>query len=61
LLRWYQEGLDVGSRLLHLATFLGHVDATSTAVYLTMTAELLSEANRRYSRFVGPALREALA
>jgi integrase len=61
LLRWYRSGIDAGSRLLHLATFLGHVDVTSTSVYLTMTTELLDEANRRFHRFVEPSIRGALS
>ena len=48
LLRWYRQGIDPSARLLHLSTFLGHVDPASTAVYLTVTAELLQEANRRF-------------
>jgi site-specific recombinase XerD len=32
LLRWYREGIDPNRRLIHLSTFLGHVDPTSTAV-----------------------------
>jgi integrase len=55
LLRWYRTGVDPAGRLLHLATFLGHVDPSSTAVSLTMTPELLPEANRRFERFVAPA------
>lgn len=51
LLRWYRTGVDPGAGLLRLATFLGHVDVTSTAVYLTITAELFREANRRYETF----------
>jgi len=51
LLRWYREGINPADRLLHLSTFLGHVDPTSTAVYLTVTAELLQEANQRFARF----------
>ena len=47
LLRWYREGLDPATRLHHLATFMGHVDPTSTAVYLTVTPALLAQANRR--------------
>ncbi len=61
LLRWYRAGLNANDMLLHLATFLGHVDAMSTAVYLTMTPELLNEANGRFARLLGPSLREALA
>jgi integrase len=48
LLRWYREGIDPNSRLMHLATFLGHVNADSTAVYLPITEELLHEADQRF-------------
>jgi site-specific recombinase XerD len=48
LLRWYREGIDPNRRLMHLATFLGHTDPNSTAVYLTITEELLREADRRF-------------
>jgi integrase len=48
LLRWYREGIDPNARLMHLATFLGHVDPNSTAVYLPITEELLCEADRRF-------------
>jgi len=51
LLRWYRTGLDPQARLLHLSTFLGHVDPTSTAVYLTVTPSLLTEASRRFARY----------
>lgn len=51
LLRWYQEGLAPATRLNHLSTFLGHVNPTSTAVYLTITSELFQEANRRFEAF----------
>jgi integrase len=54
LLRWYRDGSDPGSRLLHLSTFLGHVDPASTAVYLTITADLLQAAGDRFARFVAP-------
>lgn len=50
LLRWYRSGIDPARRLFHLATFLGHVNPSSTAVYLTITPELLQEANRRFER-----------
>lgn len=58
LTRWYREGLDPQSRLLALATFLGHVDINSTAVYLTATPTLLNEARRRFEAFAAPTLRE---
>jgi site-specific recombinase XerD len=51
LLRWYRQGIDPNRRLIHLSTFLGHVDPNSTAVYLTITEELLREADRRFRAF----------
>ena len=51
LLRWYQEGLDPARRLLHLSTFMGHLQPESTAVYLTITEALLSEAGTRFERY----------
>jgi len=55
LLRWYREGLDPSNRLHQLSTFMGHVAPSSTAVYLTITPELLSEANRRFEAFAESA------
>jgi site-specific recombinase XerD len=57
LLRWYREGVDPATRLFRLSTFLGHVNPTSTAVYLTITSELLAAANRRFEGFAAPALK----
>jgi integrase len=59
LLRWYRDGADVQSRLPALATFLGHVNPKSTEVYLTITAELLWEANARFHRHFGSLFDEA--
>jgi integrase len=53
LLRWYREGLNVQSRLPLLSTFLGHANPQSTEVYLTITADLLREANTRFHRYFG--------
>jgi len=58
LLRWYREGLDPSARLYQLSTFMGHVDPASTAVYLTITPQLLAEANRRFEAFAEPAWSE---
>jgi integrase len=60
LLRWYRSGADPQAHLLALATFMGHVDVNSTAVYLTTTTTLLEEANRRFEAFVAPVLSEGL-
>jgi integrase len=53
LLRWYREGVDVQSRLPALSTFLGHVSLQSTQIYLTVTTDLLREANARFHRQFG--------
>lgn len=58
LLRWYRSGVDPNSRLLQLSTFLGHVNPASTAIYLTITTELLAEANRRFERWAAPLIQE---
>lgn len=60
LLRWYRSGIDPGAGLLKLATFMGHVDVSSTAIYLTITDDLLTEASRRYEAFAQPVLAEGL-
>jgi integrase len=60
LLRWYRAGIDPAARLLHLSTFLGHVSPSSTAIYLTITTELLDLASQRFARFAAPALKEIL-
>jgi site-specific recombinase XerD len=54
LLAWYRSGRDVQRLLPQLATYLGHVDISSTQPYLTMTPELLHEANLRFERYAQP-------
>ena len=58
LLRWYHAGIAPGQRLIHLSTFLGHTDPTSTAWYLTITTDLLDAANQRFERFAPMLHRE---
>lgn len=59
LLRWYRQGHDPAARLFQLSTFMGHVNPTSTAVYLTITTELLDQANQRFETFAAPVCNEA--
>ena len=59
LLRWYRDGSDPASKLNQLSTFMGHVDPTSTAVYLSITTGLLSQANLRFEAFAENAWAEA--
>ena len=58
LLRFYRQGLDPAAQLQQLSTFMGHVDPVSTAVYLTITTQLMQEANRRYEAFAEPVWSE---
>jgi len=60
LLRWYRAGIDPMSRLLDLSTFLGHVSPSSTAVYLTITTELLECANQRFAHFAAGSRKECV-
>lgn len=59
LLRWYRQGHDPTARLFQLSTFMGHVSPVSTSVYLTITTDLLNEANQRFEAFAAPAWDEA--
>jgi hypothetical protein len=57
LLRWYRDDGNPTANLMKLSTFMGHVDPTSTAIYLTITAQLLDAAARRFERFAAPLSR----
>jgi integrase len=58
LLRWYREDVNPSTRLYQLSTFMGHVDPASTAIYLTITPQLLAEANHRFEAFAAPVWSE---
>jgi site-specific recombinase XerD len=60
LLGWYRSGIDPSQRLLYLSTFMGHVALSSMAEYLTITEDLLREANSRFERFAGSVAGEIL-
>jgi integrase len=45
---WYRQGADVQNLIFSLSTYLGHVRLRSTQHYLSMTPELLEQANRRF-------------
>lgn len=60
LLNWYRQGIAPADRLHHLSTFLGHVNPASTAVYLTITSDLLDAANQRFEVFA-PVFAEEVA
>jgi integrase len=47
LVQWYREGANVQARLPVLATYLGHVQYSDTAYYVTGTPDLLGLAAHR--------------
>jgi integrase/recombinase XerD len=51
VIAWYRSGQDVQRLLPQLATYLGHVEISSTQRYLQMTPELLQEASQRFARY----------
>lgn len=51
LTSWYRQGADVQKLLHQLSVYLGHVHLDGTQVYLSMTPELLREANARFERY----------
>jgi site-specific recombinase XerD len=53
VIAWYRCDADLNDLLPKLATYLGHADLSGTQRYLTMTQELLAEANRRFEAFAG--------
>jgi integrase/recombinase XerD len=51
LTSWYRQGADVQNLLPKLSVYLGHAHLATTQVYLSMTPELLTEANARFERY----------
>jgi site-specific recombinase XerD len=54
LSRWYQQGIDVQSKLPHLAIYLGHVSPVSTHYYLQLSSDLRHAASQRFRQYVTP-------
>jgi hypothetical protein len=50
--RWYDEGADVGQKILALSNYLGHAKVTDTYWYLTGVPELMAIASQRFERLV---------
>ncbi len=51
LISWYQQGCDAQKLIHHLSVYLGHVYLVDTQVYLTMTPQLLDEANSCFENY----------
>lgn len=52
LVNWYREGADVQRLIYFLQIYLGHDKLAHTQRYLTMTPELLDQANHRFAKYV---------
>jgi integrase len=48
---WYRQGADVQRLVHHLSVYLGHTHLRDTTVYLTMTPDLLRQANARFEQY----------
>jgi site-specific recombinase XerD len=51
LLSWYRENRDVQQLLPILSVYMGHKYLAHTSVYLSMTDDLLREANNRFEKY----------
>ena len=51
LLTWYRENKDVQKLLPILSVYMGHTYLAHTSVYLSMTDDLLREANARFEKY----------
>jgi integrase len=49
---WYEEGVNIDTRILSLSTYVGHVGVAKTYWYLTATSELMALAARRGERLM---------
>jgi len=58
LQRQYERGKDAQSMLPYLATYVGHVDPSSTHYYLQMTPRLREAASKRFRRCFGKSLNQ---
>jgi site-specific recombinase XerD len=55
LTSWYRDGKDVQKLLPQLSVYMGHARLAATQAYLSMTPNLLHQANLRFERY---AIRE---
>lgn len=51
VISWYEEGIDMQIFLPMLSTFMGHCKLDDTAIYITMTDELLSNACKKFEEY----------
>lgn len=53
LLRWYNEGANVQTKLPLLATYMGHVSVVSTQYYLRFIEDIVNSASDRFEERCG--------
>ena len=58
MLLWYEQHADLSAKLPLLATYLGHVNLSSSQYYLRLTEDLLSEVTSRYQTKFGDIIEE---
>lgn len=56
MLEWYRADINPQDKLPFLATYLGHRDIHSTLIYITVTQDLLQQANERFRAFAAHRL-----
>ncbi|MDL2230190.1 tyrosine-type recombinase/integrase [Alistipes sp. OttesenSCG-928-L06] len=52
VVQWYKNGDPVQDMLPFLSTYLGHTYLQHTSIYLSMTDELLQQANNSFSNYI---------
>jgi|SRR5208283_1894413 len=58
MLLWYEQHADLNAKLPLLATYLGHVNLSSSQYYLRLTEDILSEVMSRYQTRFGNIIEE---
>jgi site-specific recombinase XerD len=54
LISWYREGKDVQKLLPQLSVYMGHRHLSATQTYISLTPDLLHQANLRFERYATP-------
>jgi len=56
LKRWYKDGVDAGTKLPMLSTYMGHADISSTHYYIPFAKEVAEEASALFHSRFGTAV-----
>ena len=58
LQQWYNAGVNVQNRLVHLSSYVGHVNPASTHYYVQFTPQIREAANQRFHQGVSVLFEE---